>query len=289
MNTPISRREALAALGCLGFASLTGGTTVARGYERENYTSPYRLKYTIDREQLIGDILHGERGDPHREASIEHAHWYTHHTRHRDGAWGPGARRYEPLPGLAQRPVEWKRERVIANAARFIGYDYQHHHIPDWDPPAGWPWKHCCAGHNGKGVDCSNFTSFVYNQAFGIHMSSGIGEQSREHLAIERGGYEVKIRTIELPESYQERKQVLKTGDLLYVRHAKDMAVSHVVLWVGSIGHSPSGVPLVLDSHGDNVVDAERQHIPCGIHLRPYHKDSWYNKNAAHAHRIFNA
>ena len=36
-----------------------------------------------------------------------------------------------------------------------------------------------CVGHNGKGVDCSNFSSFVYNQGFGIKMSSAIERADR--------------------------------------------------------------------------------------------------------------
>jgi hypothetical protein len=32
------------------------------------------------------------------------------------------------------------QDRVILVASRWIGNPYQHHHIPDWDPPAGWQW-----------------------------------------------------------------------------------------------------------------------------------------------------
>lgn len=287
MNTQLSRRQTLAALplGCV--APLSFATSLARANERRPDTgADYRLEFTHDREDLIGDLLHGERGAPHRESSVPHGEWYSHRTRHRDGAWGPPARRYEPFEA-ADRSVEWKRERVIANAARFIGYSYQHHHIPDWDPPSHWPWKQCCAGHNGKGVDCSNFTSFVYNQAFGIHMSSGIGEQAEISTAFERGGHSVHIERIDLPESYEKRQEVLKTGDLLYIRHAKDKQVSHVIFWVGLVGVARSGVPLIMDSHGGDVKDDEGRPIPCGIHLRPFRRESWYNECASHAHRIF--
>ena len=53
------------------------------------------------------------------------------------------------------------RQRVIAVALRFQGYHYQHHHVPDWDPPADWPYKESPLGKQSKGVDCSNFTSFA--------------------------------------------------------------------------------------------------------------------------------
>jgi hypothetical protein len=62
--------------------------------------------------------------------------------------------RHYPQPeGFHKKAVKWKQERVIATGLRFLGYDYQHHHIPDLNPPANWPWKEVGAGRNGKGVD----------------------------------------------------------------------------------------------------------------------------------------
>lgn len=293
MTSPseITRRQVLAALS-LGYAaplsaSFLAAQPAAARLVTNHHSSGFRLEYTFDHEELVGDLLHGIRGEAQRQSSTPHHEWYSHHIRRRYGAWGPVPRRYEPLPGMHHRPVEWLRERVIACAARFIGYKYQHHHIPDWNPPHGWPWKACCAGHNGKGVDCSNFTSFVYNQGFGIHMSSGIGQQAHQHTAFEKGGIAAPLQQINLPKNFQERQQVLRTGDLLFIRHRDDMQVSHVVLWVGDIGHSPHGEPLILDSHGGDVVDDNGQPIPCGIHLRPFREGSWYDRCASHAHRVF--
>ena len=183
--------------------------------------------------------------------------------------------------------VEWQRERVVATAARFLGYGYQYHHIPDWNPPPTWPWKETCVGHNGKGVDCSNLSSFVYNQGFGIRISSAIHRQADSKLAIEAGHGAITVQTIELPKRYDERLQVLHTGDLLYIRGRVDGPISHVVIWVGSIGRSSSGVPLVIDSHGSGVEDDFGRAIRCGVQLRPFRQDSWYNRCASHAHRFF--
>ncbi len=288
MQTDISRRRALALI-TLGLAetwSLNHGSTQAREPDATLEDSTYRLEFTHPLDDLIGDLLHGERGDPRRESETPHHDWYSAHTYHKFQSWGPTPRRYAPLEGLAERSLEWKRERVIATAARFIGYEYQHHHIPDWDPPADWPWKHCCAGRNGRGVDCSNFTSFVYNQGFGIHMNSGIERQSELHSALE-GHHEHALKTIELPADYQERQKVLHTGDLLFIRGKEGGHVTHVILWVGNVGRSKSGVPLILDSHGDDVHDDAGRAIPCGIHLRPFRENSWYNRCASHAHRVF--
>ncbi len=168
--------------------------------QRDKTKTGYSLRYSYPLDELIGDLLHGERGESERESDIPHHEWYSRETRRQYEAWGPDQRLYAALPGLADRPLQWKRERVIATAARFIGYEYQHHHIPDWNPPANWPWKECCAGHNGRGVDCSNFTSFVYNQGFGIKMNAAIERQSELKSALEGREYRVPIRRIDLPD-----------------------------------------------------------------------------------------
>lgn len=283
----LTRRQAIAAISAAALPSVTPAVASVSEGHHQIRDSEYQLHFNYSKEELIGDLVNTRRGDPRYESSTPHRHWYSHHMRHAMGAWGPRARIYPALHYLDDRPVEWRRERVLATAARFLGYEYQHHHIPDWNPPSNWPWKPCCAGRNGKGVDCSNFTSFVYNQGFGIKFSSGIGEQSRIHTAIEGGDERIRVETIELPKSYERRREVLRTGDLVYIRHREGAAVSHVVIWVGAIGVGDSDTPLIMDSHGGNVVDDEGRHIPCGIHLRPFRKGEWYDRCASHAHRVF--
>src|SRR5262245_28140682 len=62
--------------------------------------------------------------------------------------------------------------------------------------------------------------------------------------------------------------------------------ISHVVIWVGGVGRGPDVTPLILDSHGGGVKDANGASIPCGIQLRPFRERSWYNESASHAIRI---
>jgi cell wall-associated NlpC family hydrolase len=292
MASKLNRRQALAVLSASAVPlALTPSRLFARELgARENEPGEahrYELKFSYPVQELVGDLEHGERCDPKREAEIPHEHWYTAETRKKFGAWGPEQRRYAPLEEMDGKPTQWKRERVIATAARFIGYEYQHHHCPDWDPPADWPWKECCAGHNGRGVDCSNFTGFVYNQGFGIKMTCAIEQQSELRSALEGHDHSVAVRRIDLPRTLEERRQVLRTGDLVYVRGKETGPVTHVVIWVGDLCRSPGGFPMVMDSHGANVEDDWGNHIPCGIHLRPVREDSWYNKCMAHAHRVF--
>jgi cell wall-associated NlpC family hydrolase len=293
MNLRLTRRDALLAIagGALApgaLAAFAREPVASPGASRSAPGSMYRLAYKHKHEDLVGDLLRSERGDPQKESITPHREWYSAHIRKTMGAWGPRPRRYAVPVGLAENSSEWKRERVIATAARFLGYGYQHHHIPDWDPPADWPWKTTCVGHNGKGFDCSNFTSFVYNQGFGLHMSSAIVRQSELKHAT-AGEESVPLERIALPRKYAERHKVLHTGDLLYIRGREDGPITHVVLWVGSVGRSPDDLPLVIDSHGSGVKDEEGQAIPCGVHVRPFREDSWYNRCASHAHRVWKA
>jgi hypothetical protein len=73
----------------------------------------------------------------------------------------------------------------------------------------------------------------------------------------------------------------------VYIRN-REGRISHVVLWVGPIGRAPDSAPLIIDSHGDGVRDSEGRTIPCGVQLRPFRENSWYNHSASHALRLFN-
>ncbi|MEW4566798.1 NlpC/P60 family protein [Tautonia sp. JC769] len=254
----------------------------------EGYRSPYRVAFSVPAAGLVADLEGTERGDPRREGSVPFSEWYSRGVFERFGSWGPRARAYPPAPGVEGWPVDRLRERVIAVALRFEGYAYQHHHIPDWDPPPGWRWKSTCAGANGPGVDCSNFTGFVYNQGFGIRLNTDVTRQAGLRFAEGPGRARTPLERVELPGSYGDRLAALRTGDLLFVRNRAG-SISHVVLWVGPIGRSPDGEPLVLDSHGEDTRDSNGELIPCGVRLRPFREDSWYNRSASHALRVFSS
>jgi hypothetical protein len=249
------------------------------------YRSPYSLAFSWPQDELIPDLLSGERGRPDQQSRLPLREWDSQETRRRYGAWGPPVNRY-PEPELARdKPARWLRERVLATALRLEGYAYQHHHIPDFDPPPHWPWLPVPRGHDGKGVDCSDFTTFVYGQALGWHFSSDVGEQSRTGTAETAGGRRIPVLRIERPESWEDFARVLAPGDLLFIRN-EGGRVSHVVLWTGDAGRSPEGVPLVLDSTGTGHRDAHGAAIPDGVRLRPFTRDSWYFRKASHALRL---
>ena len=159
-----------------------------------------------------------------------------------------------------------------------------------WDPPAGWPWNSCCTGHQGKGVDCSTFTSWNYNWGLGIHVLTNVVAQGANRIAQGPEG-ELRAERIDRPEGrpgdwYEQLCATLETGDILFIRmHPDQPAVVHAIMWVGDVGQSPDGTPLIIDSTGGEVKDSNGHKIPSGIHLRPFRKGGWYHTCFSHAHR----
>ena len=258
----------------------------AQDTARSKYQSPYAVKFTLPFKDLAGDLETGERGDFHKASTIPFVDWYGKKVLEKFGPWGPPARHFPAPAGLEKHSLDWQRQRVIAAGLKFQGYGYQHHHLPDWDPPKDWPWKETKTGHNSKGVDCSNFTSLAFNLALGLKPASGIKTQPDELKISGPGeGASTQAMRIEKPATYAELVQTLRTAYLLFIRNKKG-EISHVVLWVGSIGQAPDGAPLILDSHDDGVTDCNGNTIPHGVQLRPFRENSWYFRSASHAIRI---
>lgn len=250
------------------------------------YKSPYSVRFSTRPEELIGDLLRGPRADWKDSASVPFREWYNPANQARWGHRGPSSKQYDAPPGLANKPPEWLRQRIIATGLQFVGYTYQHHHVPYWEPPADWP-RDDEQRPPGKGLDCSNFTAFVYNLALGIRPTGDIHQQAEMTSAPGPGpNRTTPALRIELPERYDAYDKTLRTGDLLFIKGSSGSTISHVVLWVGSIGHSPDRVPLILDSTGGGNFDSTGAEIPDGIQLRAFTEKSWYARRASHALRL---
>ncbi len=213
----------------------------------EEYRSPYSVKLPWTAQELIPDLLEGERGLVRNEAKIPEFDWYGH-SHPWVGPWGPRPREYQPPQLALGKSDDWKRARVIATALRFLGYHYRHHYIPDWDPPPVW-----------------------YTPKPG-----GARHGSNQSLL---------AKLIPLQDSPEAWARVLKPGDMLFIRPRGSETISHVVIWIGQWGQ-PEGQAPILDSHGADVRDSDGVLIPDGIHLRPFRPDSWYAVRADHAIRI---
>lgn len=152
-------------------------------------------------------------------------------------SWGPRPARY-PAPQIPSGcdPVKWQQQRVVAVAEKYIGLPYKHHHIPGFD------------NGNGTGLDCSNFTSWVYNYGLGIKINSDITKQA-----------DTAGRMLAPDEP-------LQPGDLLFIRTIDDSRISHVVIYIDS-GH-------IIDDHAS------------GVKIREF--KGWYKNHFAYARRIIN-
>jgi cell wall-associated NlpC family hydrolase len=252
-----------------------------------DYKSPYSVTFDMPKDELLAPDSIPPRDNPRLESKTPYDQWYSRRIRKRYGAWGPESRHYPGLGNDYELTEDWKRQRVLAVATELIGLPYQHHHIPDWNPPHNWPWKAVAYGRNSKGMDCSDFTGWVYNYGLGIHMSTGIRQQANAEAVDLPDGASKPVKKINDDHGYEDLIHKLRCGDLLYIKHKKDGKISHVIMWVGEHGHSPDGTPLVIDCTGPEHVDCNGNQIPIGVQLRPFGKHTWYYECFTHANRIF--
>jgi hypothetical protein len=266
-------------------AALVLGARPARAWQEAAYRSPYGLRFR----HPIPDLAAGTEGPPWNstleESDVPPRAWYGREVERRFGAWGPPARQYPAPPGLERRDATWMQDRVIWTASRWIGYPYQHHHVPDWDPPASWPWHRVAYGRNSRGIDCSNFSSFYYNYGLGVKLDTGIRQQAERREVRGPGGRGILPVEVIPRRPYAELVGTLQPADLLYIRNDAGR-VAHVILWLGAVGAGPDATPLILDSTGSGHTDAAGRPIPIGVHIRPFSERSWYAKDFSHAHRI---
>lgn len=190
------------------------------------------------------------------QSDISEELWYTPYT---NQIWGPMPRQYPPIDYLiAKLPKgidvkQWKRDRVVAIAKQYINLPYRHHHIPAWNPQT--PDKD---GKIGPGLDCSNFTSWVYNFGFGIMLNSDITKQSQ---MLPRFGYV-------LPDGMQilDADEDFLPGDLLFITREDIPEVSHAVIYIDE----------------EHIVDSHKECVA----IRPF--EGWYKTHLSHGIRVFN-
>lgn len=179
------------------------------------------------------------------QSPVPFSEWYLES---KQGTWGPKATIYPKVtPPNGCDPIAWQRERIIKVAERYIGLSYQHHHIPGWAPPSTWVSK--LNGPESAGLDCSNFTSWVYNYGLGIKFSSDITEQSESKTA---------------PGRRLQKDEAFAAGDLLFILKGDRSLVSHVVIYINE----------------NQIIDAHDK----SIQIRPFR--GWYKTHLSHARRV---
>ena len=174
------------------------------------------------------------------ESPVPASEWYRAGSQE---TWGPKATSYSPVrvPAVADK-IGWKRARIVAVARHYLGLPYQHHHIPAWAPPGN-------LGAQSAGLDCSNFTSWVYNYGLGIEFTSDVNVQADGPKA---------------PGRRLAANEALAPGDLLFIMNRDRTKLTHVVIYIDP-GH-------IIDDHAD------------GVRVRPF--AGWYTSSFSHARRI---
>jgi cell wall-associated NlpC family hydrolase len=302
----------------------------------EDYQSPYTLKFDFAWE----DLVTGFDKPPFNKWSMQAdkryfknpKRWYNYSVYQnipkgaRAGSiqWGPEANQF-PVPVAPEAAREnisnWMRQRLVAVAASMIGYGYRHHHIPDWNPKQSWydeaPEKpeFIVGDLIGQGLDCSDYTAWLYNFGLGISLNTAIEKQATMKMAQDLLGKSYQVqRVADATDSLEILQNKLQTGDLLFIAGSpelskadiqnqltrpKQLKITHVVMWLGSTGVSPNNVPLITDSHGAEILDSNQKAIPAGIQVRPFNNatqdittpvnessQSWYFDHFAWALRV---
>lgn len=295
--------------------SSQGGKTVLTpsSIQGGTYQSPYRLAFDYSWAGLTAGLAQAPFNDWTQEGNPEYFHevpqdWFNPEIYQSNSgkwqvgsvSWGPGPQLYLPPvipPDAESNIVAWQTQRLLAVAASMIGYGYRHHHIPDWNPGPTWYDGVPSAQPPdlpdliGQGVDCSDYTSWLYNYGLGIYLNTDVATQGVTKTVTSNDNkttYTVQ-RVADATASYDELVQQLQTGDLLYIAGAANLSkldiqqdlkngtppqITHVIMWLGDVGVSSGGTPLVTDSHGDELIDENGKTIPGGIQVRPFNQGS---------------
>lgn len=191
------------------------------------------------------------------QTDIPRSQWYTE--KELSSLWGPMPLQYPGIEKLTAgfpsgtNMTQWKRDRVVAIAKQYIGLPYRHHHIPAWSPSEANK-----INQPGPGLDCSNFTSWVYNFGFGIILNSDVEKQAAMRP---RPGYRLPegIRKVDAHGPFQP-------GDLLYIANPDHTVIVHTVIFIDN----------------DHIIDSTGNHVA----IRQF--SGWYRTRLSHALRIFN-
>jgi hypothetical protein len=88
--------------------------------------------------------------------------------------------------------------------------------------------------------------------------------------------------------SFEDFVATLRPADIIYVRSERGF-ISHCILWIGdSLATDANGKDkyFIIDSTGPGEIDSSGAHMPDGVQIRPFRRDSWYFRNAAFVHRV---
>jgi hypothetical protein len=167
--------------------------------------------------------------------------------------WGPTPITY-PVATIPSDcdSTSWQQQRVLRIISSFVNqsWNYCHHHAPGWIPPVSerattdetsgggsGSGGQCSSNYWGngpvninsnagwQGIDCTSYTSFVYNFGFGSYLNALTGNQACGPNA----------PGVALPYTASQQSQ-FQPGDILFIAsngNANPLSISHAVLWTG--------------------------------------------------------
>eukprot|EP00759_Apiculatamorpha_spiralis_P019955 PhF_6_TR25588/c1_g1_i10/m.35893 len=169
-----------------------------------------------------------------------------------NSTWGPYSVLFPKANIPSQcNPVTWARKRAVEVAANIVSkkYNYCHHHTATWTPPNDTVYRSVsdpCGSEEPidskcsslglnltlpfNGVDCSHFTSMVYNYGFGIRINTNIDNQA---CGPDAPGVTLPYT---INDVLNTSPSPLLPGDLLYTGASgtpANVEVTHVVMWTG--------------------------------------------------------
>lgn len=266
---------------------------------QRNYNSPYFLQFSYSLANLTQELNVGIRNESTAWGTIPYSTWYTDKS---TWTWGPSPIQF-PGPNFSvdAMPAQWLRERYVACLANLVSQnlEYQHHHIPGWVPDSNaWVWNSVTSGSHGSGMDCSDTTAWCWNFAYGMRFTAATAPQGElTSTSVQFNNNNNNKTTVYFTnpqfdaQNYNAFAQNLETGDMLYIKNCSSgpyCSVSHVISWLGVVGKCQSGFlcpSLIVDSHGQVVVDNWNTTIPNGPRIRPFYPGSWYFTAFDHAVR----
>ncbi|GHT89642.1 hypothetical protein FACS1894113_5080 [Alphaproteobacteria bacterium] len=132
------------------------------------------------------------------------------------GRFGPCPVTYPRVNDGKNMPLAWRQERALAVARKYLGVPYKHLHFPALG-----------------GLDCSNFTAWVFNYAFGTRFSSNVETQAQSAGRRLAAG------------------EALRPGDLLFLYGSDRKEIVHVAIYV-DVDH-------VIDATGSEIAVRDRK------------------------------
>jgi len=203
-------------------------------------------------------------------------------------SWGPSPSIYPAVTiPTGCDPTMWQQQRILAAASLIVQqqFNYCHHYIPAWDSKgllfagkASYCYSGSTSGTGGgasapsanqatqMGVDCSNFTAFLYNFALGAIRFTGDvqsqgGTMTGAAAANNYGTAWAPGTAFARPANWSSmitsgnaayQQYPFQPGDLLFIGPTEGDAlqgkISHVVVWTGL--KSPDGRYLTVESYG---------------------------------------